>query len=234
MKYSINWSSIVNDTFNSRFQRQEDLVPADKLQKLMITVVGVGAIGRQLALQLASIGASQVQLIDFDHIEPSNVITQGYKWSDADRRRSKVVATCEAMRELSPDMEIECLLDRYRPRCERGQAIFVCVDSISARAAIWRSAGHGCQFWCDGRMLGEVVRILTVANRETRAHYESTLFDQSQVQRGSCTSQSTIYASSIAAGLMVHQLTRWLRGFEITGDMTLNLLATELAVTNPC
>lgn len=40
-----------------RFTRQADLVPRDQLQALTITVLGVGAIGRQVALQLAALGA---------------------------------------------------------------------------------------------------------------------------------------------------------------------------------
>ena len=51
----------------SRFTRQQDLVPLEQLQALTITVIGVGAIGRQVAIQLAALGASHIQLIDFDH-----------------------------------------------------------------------------------------------------------------------------------------------------------------------
>ena len=39
-----------------RFARQQDLVPQDRLAELNATVIGVGAIGRQVALQLAAIG----------------------------------------------------------------------------------------------------------------------------------------------------------------------------------
>ncbi|HBN76613.1 MAG TPA: thiamine biosynthesis protein ThiF, partial [Planctomycetaceae bacterium] len=46
------------------------------------TVIGVGAIGRQVALQLAAIGMPQLQLIDFDAVEASNITTQGYLESD--------------------------------------------------------------------------------------------------------------------------------------------------------
>ena len=45
-----------------------------------------------------------------------------------------------------------------------GEAIFCCVDSITARAAIWRSLKDRCRFWADGRMLGEVLRVLTATN----------------------------------------------------------------------
>ena len=40
-----------------RFTRQRDLVPSDRLADVATTVIGVGAIGRQVALQLAAIGA---------------------------------------------------------------------------------------------------------------------------------------------------------------------------------
>jgi sulfur carrier protein ThiS adenylyltransferase len=108
--------------------------------------------------------------------------------------------------------------------------VFCCVDSISARAAIWRSAGDRCAFWADGRMLGEVIRILVVANGQGYHHYPETLFSQDDAQRGSCAAHSTIYAASIAAGLMVHQFIRWLRGMSIDPDVSLNLLASELSV----
>jgi sulfur carrier protein ThiS adenylyltransferase len=47
---------------------------------------------------------------------------------------------------------------------------------------------------------------------------------------GRCTARSTIYSASIAAGLMTHQFTRWLRGIPVDCDVSLNLLAGELAV----
>ena len=65
-----------------RFVRQGDLVPRSRLQDVLVTVIGVGAIGRQVALQLAAIGATRLQLIDFDRVEATNVTTQGYFTSD--------------------------------------------------------------------------------------------------------------------------------------------------------
>ena len=76
--------------------------------------------------------------------------------------------------------------------------------------------------------MGETIRVLAVANDESRLHYGSTLFPQSEAQGGSCTTRSTIYAATITAGLMVHQFTRWLRGFSLEPDVMLNLLASEL------
>ena len=41
----------------NRFTRQSGIVPADRLSNVTVSVIGVGAIGRQVALQLAAIGA---------------------------------------------------------------------------------------------------------------------------------------------------------------------------------
>ena len=214
---------------NDRFIRQRDLVPMDRLSGVTTTVIGVGAIGRQVALQLAAVGAPSIQLIDFDTVDATNVTTQGYPCQDIGQ--PKVLATAGAIRNLDASLRVTTAEDRYRARQEIGEAVFCCVDSISARAAIWRSAARGCRFWADGRMLGEVIRILAVADTNGFTQYGGTLFPQSDAQGGSCTSRSTIYAASIAAGIMVHQFTRWLRRIPVDFDTTLNLLAGELTVT---
>ena len=212
-----------------RFRRQQQLVPAERLRTVDVTVIGVGAIGRQVALQLAAMGARQVQLIDFDEVEATNVTSQGYL--AADLGQAKVSATAAAMRCIDPAITIETILDRYRPAQGIGEVVFCCVDSITARSAIWRSVGSRCRFFADGRMLGEVLRILIVADESGRERYPATLFPQGEAQQGSCTARSTIYAAAIAAGLMLHQFARWLRAMPVDTETSLNLLAGEWTVS---
>ena len=158
----------------TRFVRQEDLVPADKLAALKITVIGIGSIGRQVALQLVAMGAQNLQLIDFDTVEPSNVTSQGYRWANIGS--NKVLAAAAAAAEIDPIVTVETIIDRFRPTYAVGSAVFCCVDSISSRSAIWRSARDRCHFWADGRMLGEVMRVLVAADEASRAHYDRSLF----------------------------------------------------------
>tara|TARA_R110000850_G_scaffold210127_3_gene336111 strand:- start:33912 stop:34577 length:666 start_codon:yes stop_codon:yes gene_type:complete len=208
-----------------RFQRQSDLIPAERLSQLTATVIGVGAIGRQVALQLAAIGTPRIQLIDFDSVESTNITTQGYRAQDLGQL--KVDTTARAIQELDDSIQVTVIMDRYRVSVPVGEAVFCCVDSISARAVIWRSVNRKCDFWTDGRMLGETIRILTATQHHGMKQYAKTLFPQNEAQTGSCTSRSTIYAASIAAGLMVHQFTRWLRTIPVDFDTTFNLLAGE-------
>ena len=211
----------------NRFIRQEELVPQDQLAGVSATVIGVGAIGRQVALQLAAVGVRSLQLIDFDQIDLTNVTTQGY-WH-ADVGQSKVVAMATAIARIDPTIGVDAICDRFRPQIALGESVFCCVDSITTRSAIWRSAGVRCRFWADGRMLGEVIRVLACADGQSRQHYPNTLFTEVEAQHGSCTAHSTIYAASIAAGLMVHQFTRWLRNIPVDRDLSVNLLAGELS-----
>jgi sulfur carrier protein ThiS adenylyltransferase len=197
-------------TTGDRFVRQQELVPQARLAELAVTVIGVGAIGRQVALQLAAIGVRRLQLVDFDEVDASNVTTQGYR--AADIGRLKVEAAADAIREIDEAVAVALVRDRWRPVVATGEAVFCCVDSISARAAIWRSLGGRCEFWGDGRMRGEVLRVLAAVDDASRLHYGTTLFAQDEAQAGTCTSRSTIYAAGIAAGLLVHQFARWLRG----------------------
>ncbi len=107
--------------------------------------------------------------------------------------------------------------------------VFCCVDSILGRAAIWKHLEDRVEFWADGRMLGEVLRILTATDGASKQAYRESLFAQNEAQVGTCTSRSTIYAASIAAGLMVQQFTRWLRGLPLDDSLQFNLLSSEIS-----
>jgi molybdopterin-synthase adenylyltransferase len=211
-----------------RFARQADLVPREQLTVTSASVIGVGAIGRQVALQLAAIGVRQLQLVDFDAVELTNITSQGY-WQD-DLGQAKATATAAAVQKIDPTIEVETIRDRYRPRIPLCGAVFCCVDAIATRAAIWRIARDCSRFWTDGRMLGEVIRVLTAADVQEREYYGTTLFPAGDAQRGSCTAHSTVYAANITAGLMVHQFTRYLRKLPLDRDLSLNLLASEWSV----
>ena len=180
---------------------------------------------RQAALQLASLGVGRLQLIDFDRVEPTNLTTQGYR--PRELGQLKVAATAAAVAEIDATIEVETVADRFRPHHEVGDVVCCCVDSISARAAIWRRLESRVSFWSDARMRGEVLRVLAAADEAGRAAYGRTLFPQPEAQAGACGAQGVLYGAAIAAGLMVHQLARWLRGAPLDRDVTLNLWAGE-------
>jgi len=99
---------------------------------------------------------------------------------------------------------------------------------IGTRRLIWEAVKERVYFFCDGRMSAEVLRVLSVAGAEGREHYPTTLFAAEEAYQGACTARSTIYSANIAAGLMLGQFTRFLRGMPVDADLQFNILASDL------
>ena len=102
----------MHEVTNDRFLRQRDLVPNERLQDCRATVIGVGAVGRNGAIQLASIGTPCLQLIDFDHVNLLNTTTQGYAVDEIGM--PKVQAVEATIRRLDPSIVVETIEDRNR------------------------------------------------------------------------------------------------------------------------
>ena len=211
-----------------RYSRQKDIVPAERIDACKATVIGVGAIGRQVALQLTAIGIPWLQFIDPDKVEISNLASQGY--SEMELGMLKVEATAKTCLWLDSSVEIHTLAERFRRSMEIGNVVFCCVDRIDVRRLIWESVKDRVSFFVDGRMSAEIVRILTACDIKSREHYPTTLFNPDEAFVGPCTAKTTIYCANIAAGLMLAQFTKYLRQVPIDCDIQLNLLASELSV----
>lgn len=137
-------------TGSDRFERQSGLIPTARLRDATATVIGVGAIGRQVVIQLASLGVGRLQLIDFDTVEPHNVTTQGYRHAEIGQH--KVAATQTSIAEIDPEIHVESWCDRFRRRIKTNDIVFCCVDSIQSWSLIWDHLKSRAQFWADARM----------------------------------------------------------------------------------
>ena len=111
-----------------RYSRQKDIVPAERIAACKATVIGVGAIGRQIALQLTAMGIPWLQLIDFDVVEESNLASQGYL--EEDLAKLKVNATANLCRKISSGLEVHLVPERVRRSMEIGNVVFCAVDTV--------------------------------------------------------------------------------------------------------
>lgn len=237
------------DPGESRDSRQSGLVPPDELARTHAVIVGVGAIGRQVALQLAAMGVPQLTLIDHDTVEVANLGPQG--WAADDIGRFKVDAAADLCQQANPQMGVYTHQSRFRRSMTRdylrwpgvqnpptGNGVprvvaFCCVDSMEARKLVWESVfgDPDLNTFIDGRMSGEVMRVVVAHDEDSANHYPTTLFADSEAQHGACTARSTIYTSNIVAGLMVHAMVMTFRDMRPPADQMMNLLAGELTVT---
>ncbi len=217
---------------NERYSRQADIVPRERIMDCKATVIGIGAIGRQVAIQLTAIGIPILQLVDFDHVEVSNLASQGYLQKNL--KRPKVDATAEFCREINDCLQVEVVLDRFKRTMPVGNCVFCCVDKIETRKHIWDALKDKTNFLVDGRMSAEVLRIITACDERGRKYYPQTLFAAEQAHTGPCTAKTTIYCANIAAGFMLAQFTKYLRLLPVDPDIQVNLLASEINVGDIC
>ena len=210
-----------------RYTRQADIVPAERMANLTVTVVGVGAIGRQVALQLTAMGISKLQLIDFDRVEIENLCCQGYL--EHDLGMLKVEATSRMCWLINSQVAVEQVGRRFQRSMAVGDILFCCVDSIDIRRLIWEAVKDRVSVFVDTRMSASVARVIAVVDSAGREHYPTTLFGAGEAYQGACTAKSTIYTANICAGLAIAQFTKWLCGLMVDPDICLNILASEMS-----
>src|SRR2546430_8183294 len=90
--------------------RQRSVVPPERLAACHALVVGVGAVGRQVALQLAAVGVPRLTLFDDDRVAVENLAPQGY-WVE-DLGLPKVQATAAVCRRLQPALQLQARTER--------------------------------------------------------------------------------------------------------------------------
>jgi len=216
-----------------RFIRQRDLVPPEQLTSYHAFVIGVGAIGRQVALQLAALGVPALTLMDEDTVSIENLAVQGY--TPQDLQQTKVTCTAQACLQIHPELIMEAIPARFTRRTNLSptrdrMAVFACVDSMASRQILFQQCHSRASFFADGRMAGEVLRVITSNDPPVDTHYPETLFEDRSAYPAPCTGRSTLYAASIAAGLMLSRFAAHLRGQAVAKDSLLNLMADEWIV----
>lgn len=217
----------------TRTTRYSDLITPDQLKNTHITVVGCGAIGRQVALQLASTGFQSFTLFDPDTVSEVNLGTQG--WAPDQIGWTKVSVLYKDMLKVNPAVEgptaiftrklmlgdLKYNAGTHTPA--EGRHVVVCaVDSLAARREIFGMAMAEStaekpvfDLWVDARMSAEEFEIYNVVPTKESAKIYLKSLDPAvgpPLNAGTCTLRSTFYCASIAAGMLVSQIIHSLRG----------------------
>ena len=222
--------------------RQRALIPPQALARVRAVVIGTGAVGRQVVLQLASIGVPAITIYDHDTVGPENLAPQGFL--ELDLGKTKVEAVKEMAKLMNPTCDIRPRPNRFRvsdvPSWDPGEedhahidtVVFLCVDSMEARSLIWGAVKtHSfIKAVFDSRSASEMIRVFAVDKPTEDTYYDTTLFTDEQAHTGDCSTRMTIYMSYVASGMMLCQFAHWLRKMTVVPDQSFNMLAGELTV----
>jgi sulfur carrier protein ThiS adenylyltransferase len=192
---------------SERYTRNSDLVCQDSINLHPVAIVGVGAIGSQLAEQLAKLGVRSFTLIDMDCVSEVNLPVQGFY--EDELGDAKVMAVADRLKRINSQVEVTV---HARPWTVPDSAslipaeavIFACVDDMAVRRKLVESEliRRRQPVFFDGRVTAESFKVFAAAAElpESVSFYRDSLFANSEMFREACTAKATIYCASIAAG----------------------------------
>lgn len=105
-----------------------------KLKDKDIHIIGCGAIGSNVAINLARLGITNLRLWDFDTVTPHNIANQAFTFNQIGAK--KVDAVEELVKAINPSIEVTKNDCAYEEGDTLNGFIFLAVDNIDVRRMI--------------------------------------------------------------------------------------------------
>ncbi|MFW6170811.1 MAG: HesA/MoeB/ThiF family protein, partial [Planctomycetota bacterium] len=210
----------------------------DTLTRARIMVVGAGALGNEVLKNLALMGIGEIHLVDFDHIEQSN-LTRGVLFRQRDCGRSKAEAAADSLRNLNPDVRVRPLVANVVTQVGLGlfrdmDVVIGCLDNREARLWVNRSCWRVGTPWIDGGLqeINGVIKVFVPPDgacyecgmtendyRLINLRYSCPLLRQEQIQSGKVPTSPTIAA--MIGGLQTQEALKLLHGLPVESGVAL-------------
>ena len=176
-----------------------------------INVIGAGATGSKLVMELAKLGCENIHVWDFDTIESHNIANQLF--GNQHIGMPKVEALQSIVKEYT-GTEITIHNEEVVDQPLSG-IVFLLTDTMSSRKEIWENCIKfklAIELMVETRMGVDNGRIYTINPKslEEIKMWENTLVDDDVAEVSSCGSSISVGpTSSILAGWAVWQMIRW-------------------------
>lgn len=178
-----------------------------------VDVIGVGATGSYVVLQLAKLGITDIHVWDADCVEAHNLPNQLYGIDDIGK--AKVEALKEIIQSLT-GITITCHKEFVTKDTKGlGQVVFLLTDSMSSRKEIY----DGClkynlntQLCVETRLAATTGRIYTFNPTDMldQESWEKTLYTDVVAEKSECGTTIVMGASSsYVASMAVWQMIKW-------------------------
>lgn len=143
----------------SRYARQELITwwDQDRLSDSSVLVVGAGALGNELAKNLALVGIGSITVIDLDTVERSN-LSRGVFFSEGDEGRYKADVVAEGVQHLNPELDITGIVGDITAQglgwVRRFDLVLGGLDNREARVWVNQACRKLAIPWIDGAIEG--------------------------------------------------------------------------------
>ena len=129
---------------------------AEKVKNAKVMVVGAGALGNEVLKNLALFGIGTIVIIDFDHIEKSNLCRSVlFRMEDAENSRSKAETAARRIKEINSTINVKYINGDIGSEVGLGliremDVVIGCLDNRLARYLINRQCFRMDRPWIDG------------------------------------------------------------------------------------
>ena len=213
-------------------RRHDELFNADAFNT-PVTVIGAGATGSWLVLQLAKLGITDITVWDFDIVEPHNAPNQLFAWGDTGK--PKVEALQEIVKHQT-GWEIKIRNERYVNTPLSGY-VFCMIDTMEGRKSIWNNAIKFkplVKHYIEPRMGLDVARVYNLSPMDFPSHapYEATLYGDDVAEVSACgTSMTVITSALVTAAWCVRQMIEVEKGRPVAHEILMDLQNNQIYPT---
>jgi len=196
---------VMEDTMDSttRFLRNKDLIPQDKLDH--IGIVGLGGIGSQLVPLLSIMGFKKLTGWDDDSLEEHNLSTTMYPQGALGKQKADIAKNVFDMYKSSSE-EMKAYDDIYDEDSPSLPKMIVCLDNMEDRLVAYQRwlEQDNRELFLDLRMGAMAMEIITVTKKIDK--YLDSWLPTHEIPQAPCTMKHTIFTASIVGGFGVNQV----------------------------
>ena len=157
-----------------KFERTKRIpfLDIDKIQKAKVLMVGVGAIGNEVAKNLILEGFRNITIIDMDYIVRSNLNRCLFFTDlDADEKRLKAEVVAEKMKQMDSELKVDYYTKKIEDMPEEfipsHNVVLGCLDNVGARLHLNAHSYYNKIPYIDAATLGLVGKVQVVIPPET-------------------------------------------------------------------
>ena len=182
--------------------RSQDIA---NLKDVEFHIVGCGAIGSSVAMQLVRLGANNFYLYDFDKVEIPNIGVSQY--NEQDVGLPKVRALTNHMKKVNVMIRVEGTIDKFKTYEGSKEGILILgLDSMKARRDIVEmlvKCPHKPKVVIDGRMGAEHYQQY-IYNNITMSQYDKNWYSDDESDPEPCTRKATSYCSNMSGSFIAN------------------------------
>jgi len=214
-------------------QRHRSVFDPKELEE-NVHIIGCGATGSRIALELAKLGIRTIHLWDDDIVEGHNIANQIFELADIGTKKTETLQLI--MKDNSgiiPTIYQQKVTDQPLTGI-----VFLLTDTMASRKEIWENCikfKPQVKLMIETRMGADSLRIYAInpLNFEQVTFWEGTLCDDDEAVASACGARTTVGATAaVISGLAVWELIKYQRSEFVGSELITGLRPEPIMLHN--